>query len=583
MSGYDAPWCVVAELTGLSLEAASALLEQADGDVQMAVTLHFDPGGGRFVQRVQQRSRDFLDEDLQVQAAPTTKKEGNAFAALFGNDSDSDVSDDGGGPAGDGNEAEPPQQPSSARPAAARLAAVLGDHDDDDDDDDDAADAFAGDDDDDDDDDYDEDSAEDNPDYESDRDSDENGDGGGGGGDATATMSVQRGGISSSSSGPVDVNDRHRELVDEMERLHVAATDALDGDPDPGKGKGKGPDDDADDDTDDDTDDDDWLDDDEPWEPIWEESLFDGKVSATLEQNLDYMWEAHGFFVPNRARLADAMGLFGYLQEKVYRYNSCLNCHRCFHSLEAVRGHMRDKSHMMVNYEDGDGALELDRFYGDTAPAAAPARGDGDGDGDGDGGGAAAAGAAPAPSDTSADGASTASGPRAGTVSTNVRRHPTPFLSQSGELVLPSGSRIGHRSFKQFYKQSFGNRAALVTTRGAGSAKHLRGKVALREANKARNGVLVKSAAFAKGNSKALASNFVFKADFADNERRRAIIHHWGAGGGGSHMSMAGSRQYQKGVRVKGLRLKGATLQNSNRSQKSLNKMNRASAARTTR
>ena len=49
--------------------------------------------------------------------------------------------------------------------------------------------------------------------------------------------------------------------------------------------------------------------------------------------------------------------------------------------------------------------------------------------------------------------------------------------------------------------------------------------------------------AWAKGNSKAIASNFIFKAGFADNKRTRAIIHHWGAGGGGSHYNMAGNRQ----------------------------------------
>jgi hypothetical protein len=60
--------------------------------------------------------------------------------------------------------------------------------------------------------------------------------------------------------------------------------------------------------------------------------------------------------------------------------------------------------------------------------------------------------------------------------------------------------------------------------------------------------LLSRLAAQAKGNSKAIPSQFVYKPDAADNSAKRAIVHHTG-----SHYHMAGSKQFQRGVRVKGV------------------------------
>mmetsp|Transcript_113774 Transcript_113774/g.170168 ORF Transcript_113774/g.170168 Transcript_113774/m.170168 type:complete len:253 (-) Transcript_113774:593-1351(-) len=60
--------------------------------------------------------------------------------------------------------------------------------------------------------------------------------------------------------------------------------------------------------------------------------------------------------------------------------------------------------------------------------------------------------------------------------------------------------------------------------------------------------------------SKALPAQFYHRQDAADNAERRAIIHHTS-----SHYVMAGSRQYERGVRVKGVVMRhsrqGAKLQ----------------------
>lgn len=59
--------------------------------------------------------------------------------------------------------------------------------------------------------------------------------------------------------------------------------------------------------------------------------------------------------------------------------------------------------------------------------------------------------------------------------------------------------------------------------------------------------LLKKSAMFEKQESKANPSTFAHKINEADNAEKRAIVHHTS-----SHYHMAGSVQFQRGVRVKG-------------------------------
>lgn len=132
----------------------------------------------------------------------------------------------------------------------------------------------------------------------------------------------------------------------------------------------------------------------------------------------------------------------------------------------------------------------------------------------------------------------------------------------------------------RYYKQSYNTQLRETMARRA-AIKGLVGKAAMREANKKQHMVLLAGHARAKGNSKAIASNYVFKEDFADNAARRAIKHHWGEGGGGAHYTMCGSRQYQKGVRVKGVVLRhskqGAKLQSARSAVR--NKQNRGNSS----
>jgi hypothetical protein len=176
-------------------------------------------------------------------------------------------------------------------------------------------------------------------------------------------------------------------------------------------------------------------------------------------------------------------------------------------------------------------------------------------------------------------------------------------FSSAGELLVTredgkggfvETKRLGHRGFRRYYKQQYSvpiGRASVL----AAQKEHLlqmyrlsgietssedmastsagTGSLPLPSRALTRRGLLIQRAVAlskeekqlqrqlahlaqcggAKGNSgKGLAAQFTHRTDFADNAQNRAIVHHWGAGGGGSHYNMAASKSAQKGTK-KGL------------------------------
>jgi len=257
------------------------------------------------------------------------------------------------------------------------------------------------------------------------------------------------------------------------------------------------------------------------------------------------MRRVHSFVVPHRERLLNARGLFAQLQEKVHRRRRCLFCHRAFGSAEACRSHMRDKGHCRIDCETPAGALELGAFYDEglwnrLAPPLGPM--------------CAVAEAA--------DSLIESLWP-----SSAARRRSGDAGDDACELVLADGTRLGHRSLHAYYRQKFRPDDGRLTVRTNLREGHLtwlrarrqraalEARLATREAARARYRLLVRGAAAAKGGtSKALAAQSNFKASFADNKHARALMHHgYGGFGGGAHYTMAGSKQFQRGVRVKGV------------------------------
>eukprot|EP00286_Rhodomonas_abbreviata_P021492 CAMPEP_0181293698 /NCGR_PEP_ID=MMETSP1101-20121128/3201_1 /TAXON_ID=46948 /ORGANISM="Rhodomonas abbreviata, Strain Caron Lab Isolate" /LENGTH=572 /DNA_ID=CAMNT_0023398297 /DNA_START=70 /DNA_END=1786 /DNA_ORIENTATION=+ len=301
---------------------------------------------------------------------------------------------------------------------------------------------------------------------------------------------------------------------------------------------------------------------DDDWAPRTHECLFDGHVSASFEENCAHMQSAHSFFVPFLKYVVDAQGLFAHLQQQLHRQHQCIYCRRVFRDLEAVRKHIKDKAHCKVLFEDSDGAMALAQYYDEdfckrwmARQTSRRARLQGGG------------------SSTAAHG----------------------FNEDAGALVLPSGARLGHRAHLQVYRKRAHQHHGLgLTVRANRSASHhyvprapraggagglgvrqraagggegavaiahldLQARIRAREEARAQNALLVRAARVAGGTSKALAGQYVFKAGFAYNARRHSIVHHWGAGGGGSHYHCAGGKQYNKGVRVRGVVMRHST------------------------
>jgi pre-60S factor REI1 len=183
--------------------------------------------------------------------------------------------------------------------------------------------------------------------------------------------------------------------------------------------------------------------------------LFCPQVSLTLDDSLTHMSLSHSFFIPDAQYLIDLPGLILYLGEKIAVGNVCIYCNqkgREFRSIEAVRKHMVDKSHCKIAYDLEDDRLELSDYYDFTSsykdvPSTTESSNqpdeedeetweDVDDDEDGE------------QADEIVDEAEVSS-------DENLPENELSYGDSMYELVLPSGSRIGHRTMRRYYAQSF--------------------------------------------------------------------------------------------------------------------------------
>ena len=146
------------------------------------------------------------------------------------------------------------------------------------------------------------------------------------------------------------------------------------------------------------------------------ECLFCPRDSVDLDAKLRHMAKSHGFFIPDVEYVSNLKGLVEHLDWKVGVANACLYCvhgggdaagaPRQFTCVEAAQNHMRDKAHCRMRYDETC-AEEYADYYDFSAYR----------DGVVDGG-------------------------------------EMSVSESTGELVLPSGSRAGHRSLQRYFKQS---------------------------------------------------------------------------------------------------------------------------------
>lgn len=211
--------------------------------------------------------------------------------------------------------------------------------------------------------------------------------------------------------------------------------------------------------------------------------LFCARVSPSLEDNLTHMSGEHSFFIPDAEYLVDIAGLVAYLGEKIAVGNACIYCNdkgREFRTLDAVRKHMLDKSHCKIAYDTERDMLEMSDYYDFSSSypdaeerrqrkkaerkreraaakeAADAAQGWEDVDEEGEEEDDEAGGEVDEVVDEPPS-SSSSSSEEEGEEETegDLPQSQITYGDSHLELVLPSGNRIGHRSMRRYYAQSF--------------------------------------------------------------------------------------------------------------------------------
>ncbi|EAU91378.1 cytoplasmic protein [Coprinopsis cinerea okayama7 len=184
--------------------------------------------------------------------------------------------------------------------------------------------------------------------------------------------------------------------------------------------------------------------------------LFCPHKSSSLEDSLTHMSLSHSFFIPDADYLIDIQGLITYLGEKIAVGNVCIFCNeksKGFRSLEAARKHMIDKGHCKLAYDTENDRLELADYYDFSSsypdsqlirrkvktPKAIKESEEWEDVTDDDGEDA----------DEVVDVSDSES------EEDELPESQITYGDSEYELVLPSGARIGHRSMRRYYAQSF--------------------------------------------------------------------------------------------------------------------------------
>lgn len=165
-----------------------------------------------------------------------------------------------------------------------------------------------------------------------------------------------------------------------------------------------------------------WEDDNEDNPITRNDCLFCSHHSASFTKNVKHMTTSHSFFIPDIEYLIDLRGLLYHLGEKISKGYMCVWCTdggREFTSMEAVQQHMVDKGHCKMIHE-GEKLFEYSDYYDYSTSYP----------------------------DNMADDDNVLFGNEAIDKEINIST-----IDDGGyQLVLPSGSVIGHRSLMRYYK-----------------------------------------------------------------------------------------------------------------------------------
>lgn len=179
-----------------------------------------------------------------------------------------------------------------------------------------------------------------------------------------------------------------------------------------------------------------------------EDCIFCLHHADDFDASMSHMLKEHGFFIPDVEFLTDLGGLVNYLAEKVKLGQMCLFCNKTFRTYQDAQKHMTALSHCKLRYEEED-LDELVEYYDFSTQYKAKAK-------------------AAAEEDVEWETDSEASiddeeeiVEESETEEANEEQSDDEddenimSISETGELVLPSGRRLGRREFQRYYKQRF--------------------------------------------------------------------------------------------------------------------------------
>lgn len=172
-----------------------------------------------------------------------------------------------------------------------------------------------------------------------------------------------------------------------------------------------------------------------------EDCIFCAHHAKDFDACSSHMLKEHGFFIPDVEFLVDLAGLVGYLAEKVKLGQMCLFCNKSFRTYQDVQKHMTALSHCKLRYEEAD-LEELVDFYDFSSQSSSKATAEEEVEWETD-------------SEASVDDEEEVIEEEDEDEEEEEEEEDAMHVSETGELVLPSGRRLGRREFQRYYKQRF--------------------------------------------------------------------------------------------------------------------------------
>ncbi|OQR91227.1 hypothetical protein THRCLA_22482 [Thraustotheca clavata] len=165
-----------------------------------------------------------------------------------------------------------------------------------------------------------------------------------------------------------------------------------------------------------------------------EDCMFCSHSSDNLENNLIHMQKIHGFFVPDLEYLTDLEGLIKYLIEKVKLGHYCLYCNtkgKVFRTYQDAQKHMIDRSHCKLIYEEDNDLYEYEEFY-DFSTSYGKNEEEWE----------------------DVEEVDVEDGEEVDEDDEDeLAKIKTISISETGEMVLPNGARLGQRELRRYYRQ----------------------------------------------------------------------------------------------------------------------------------